>query len=79
MEMHNPTDTIGSLVCEHMDHKGNVIKTEQLSVPVNTGFRFAIGQTGEAEAEIKLKYSDNLECCTSELLDRAHFPLETMV
>jgi pyruvate formate lyase activating enzyme len=79
LEMHNPTNTIGGLVCEHLNHKGTVIKTEQLSIPVNTAFRFAIGQTSEAEAEIRLKYSDNLDCCTSELLDRAHFPLETMV
>lgn len=76
VEVKNTSSEKGLLVCEHLGENGDVISHEILSIPGNEEVRIAVGQSTKAEKEVRILYSNSVECNIAELLDRAHFPLE---
>lgn len=79
LQVHNTTAENQAVVCEHIDEKGTVIKREATNFPPGAQLRWAIGQWNDQEKVVKIKYSDKLTCHLAELLDRAHFPIASVM
>lgn len=77
LQIQNNSANDDFLVCEHINDNNEVIDHRIMKIPSNVGLRYAVGQVSDSEREVRIKYNGSISCQIVELLDRAHFPLET--
>ena len=78
VQLRNEGVTSSTLLCEHRDRDGLLISTESFAIPAGVEMRVSVGQKQDHEKRLILLHPPELRAVVAELLDRAHFPIESM-